>query len=254
MSSYAELIDQFQKSVLQAENESGDALASAKPKFSGTQQLQAYIDAYHIRLQKVLAKDYPALIHYLGEKTFNQLALSYIRMNPSHSWNLNHYTPPFAAHICAQQQDAFASALAELESTLNKAYHAQDSEALTMKWLQGQTEDYVMTHVLSHRTALHLLSLTHDAHSYLSAFREHADTATKPKEETCYLAINRHKNTVRRVPLDASEYHLLKAFQDGKTLPEALETPEVQQEQEHIATHLQTWLAKWMENGFFRLP
>ncbi len=252
MSDYTMLIEQFQQSVLNSDAKAGDALASAKPKFSGKQQLQAYIDAYHIRLQKVLAKDYPALTDYWGEKVLNQHTLNYIRTTQSRSWNLNHYTPAFASYVETQQQDAFATALAKLEATLNAAYQAEDSEPLTMEWLQNQAEDYLMTCVLHPRTALHLIPLPYDTHSYLSAFR--AGDPTAPEKAECCLAVNRHNNTVRRIPLEKNEYQLLHALSQGKTLPEALEADMSEEAEKVMAANLQTWLGKWLENGFFRLP
>ncbi|MGB1540180.1 MAG: putative DNA-binding domain-containing protein [Rickettsiales bacterium] len=253
MDDYARLIRQFQDAVVENTPKAGDVLARPRPDFDGKAQMQAYIDAYRLRLIKVVTKDYPALAAYLGEKPMRKLVWQFVEATPSRHYNLNSYALPFADYIAQQQNDAFANALAQLEAAILTVYHADDSPALSLQWLQTQPEDYLMRHPLLLRTASALLQQAYDANAYLTTWRADKNPET-PTDSPSYLLVHRHRNVVYRTPLSAEAFAILDALAKGHPLESALETLPENAASTLDGTTLQNWLATWINAGVFRQP
>lgn len=246
---FAELISRFQKAVLASSAQEGNSLAVSRAQFSGEQQMQAYINAYNIRLGEVLEKDFPALLHYLGHQNFSALVQSYIEEHPSRHYNLNHFGLGFANHLVKHSAAPFAIALAQLEETINRVYlMVEDAPALTLEWLQQQSPDYLLTTPLLFRPAFELLALSHDSESYLTQCK----TGQDPLEsnEPVRLAICRYPRLVKRHVLCPTQFTLLTALKDGHNLLQALD--EAQNAYIIAPEQLQTWLAHWITAGFFQ--
>lgn len=252
---YNKLLSHFQDAVLNGQPDVGAELATPREGFDGPAQMAAYIQAYRLRLQGVVTKDYPALGRYLGAAHMQDLVMGYVAQTQSHGYNLNPYAIGFADYVRQKCDDAFARALAALESAILTVYLAPDSPALTQAWLQQQAPDHLLSTPLQPRTAFALLALEWNAEAYLKAHRQ--GVSATPEQKPIWLAICRHENQTQRHPLEAEEYILLKQLTDGVPLADAMEAlhfAEDEAAQAAVTAKLQQWLQRWLANGFFQQP
>lgn len=251
---YAELIEIFQRAVLERVPEAGGNIAIAREGFPGEEQMRAYIHSYHIRLRNVLENDYPALKHYLGEEEFFRLAQGYVLATPSRHYNLNRYAIAFSAFVKQHHANAFSHDIAQLESALCEVYQAPDSTALGLADVRQLPQNYLLDTPLTLREASYLLALDHNAGEYLEAFRQNIPVPT-PEPEPYYCFIWRHENHMRRQAVEYGAYRLLTEIRNGLCLAEALEkilgTLDAAQT-EAVSECLQAWLGGWLQEGYFR--
>jgi|GEM_PF-767323 len=255
MLSDRKLLERFEQAILDKDISDIQSEIAAHKRISVTAQAAIYINGYRLRLLRVLQADYPALLHLLGEKEFERLAIAYIEANPSLDFNIDRYPHKFADFISTN--DKFAKDLAMLESTISQVFMLPDSNALTGEFLNNLTPESFAEAVLLPRIAARLCKFDYNVDDYLSKQRlgsKPPHTTPLPEGEGTYLYIYRHKNEVQRIELPQAGYYLLEQLFAGKNIATAVgdlleQNPEYS---EAIAENLQTWLIEWINNGFFR--
>ncbi|WP_223521316.1 DNA-binding domain-containing protein [Pseudomonas sp. GL-B-19] len=98
--------------------------------------LAIYHNAYQARLQEVLRGDYPAILNWLGDDEFEQLAAAYLRQNPSAHYSLRWLGNGFEAFIrqhLVPEQSAPLAELAAFEWAFTLAFDAHPGTPLTMQ-------------------------------------------------------------------------------------------------------------------------
>ncbi|PPJ80640.1 DUF2063 domain-containing protein, partial [Staphylococcus haemolyticus] len=114
---------------------------------SALEGLRIYHNAYRSRLLAVLREDFPALQQWLGEQSFEQLALAYIAAWPPRHFSirwLGEKLPEFIRSYIAEPQLSPMRELAELEWAFTLAFDAQDVEALSLQAIsEFSAEDWV---------------------------------------------------------------------------------------------------------------
>jgi hypothetical protein len=98
--------------------------------------LAIYHNAYQARLQEVLRGDYPAVLNWLGDDEFEQLAATYIRQNPSTHYSLRWLGKGFETFIrqhLVPEQSAPLAELAALEWAFTLAFDAPPGTPLTVQ-------------------------------------------------------------------------------------------------------------------------
>lgn len=98
--------------------------------------LAIYHNAYQSRLQEVLRGDYPAVLNWLGDDEFEQLAAAYIRQNPSAHYSLRWLGKGFDTFIrqhLVPEQSAPLAELAALEWAFTLAFDAPPGTPLRMQ-------------------------------------------------------------------------------------------------------------------------
>jgi hypothetical protein len=95
-----------------------------------TVRLEVYRNAFYMRLQDVLAHDFPALLVTAGEATFGRLTAGYLRDRPSARPSLRWLGEGLAEWLRARGEPAMAD-LAELEWATLRAFDAEDAAPLT---------------------------------------------------------------------------------------------------------------------------
>jgi hypothetical protein len=254
MSTLEQQLLRFQQAILQGK--ASNALADIKPnpRLSPEQQMNIYIEGYRLRLLAALASDYPALLALLGKQAFDKAALAYIESTPSVSYNLDVYPHAFAAHFAKARPEDFASELAQLESALATVFMAEESTPLTADALATLSPEALGETVLRLRTASRLLAFCNPVSQWLDAQRQSQNTP--PPQAACneYVLVYRHENSVRREPLSAAAYWLLKALHEGMSVAGAIEQVAAQHPDhaEELASHLQGWFCEWTQKGVFR--
>ncbi len=250
--SYPSLLSAMQEAILSGDLAVAECDYPDKAGFPAAQQLRIYVDAYRLRLVKVLGNVYPTSKHYLSEPPFNALALAYVESTPSTYFNIDRYPLGFASFVIAHAEDGFAGSLAQLESAIHDVYQRPDSEVLDAGWVAAQGVEAFADLRFQPRRALMLLALDYPAQAYLEQFRA-GETPTTPAQEPQWLAVVRHRNLVRRHVLGRMEFALLSSLIEGATVGEAFESMGQDSDAEAMAGDVQGWFARWLAEGFFRV-
>ncbi len=185
------------------------ALLKQHPRLTPTQLIGIYQESYHLRLQAAVRADYPATLHFLGEKA-EPLIADFVRQTPSDNYNLDRYSLGFAGFVAAQGLAAAAD-LAALEAALTEAFMFQDTPALAATALAGMDESTLGATRFTLQQSVRLLHLKYDAADYFAAHNLAAALPAKPRHQT-------PQNLCQRVC--ASEgHHVRRRFQrraDGR--------------------------------------
>lgn len=109
-----------------------DAQASAK------QRLNFYANAYKLRLKEAIETDYEQLHAYLGDELFDRLMEEYISLNPSHQYNLRHYStkiPSLLAENEPWSQIPELVEIAKIEKAFCDSFDAEDCDIASVNHL-----------------------------------------------------------------------------------------------------------------------
>ena len=247
------LLDGFHHAILDKDPSQTVAAIKVNPRISPQQQIAIYIDGYRLRLIEAIRSDYPALLLYLGENIFDDLALKYIESTPPNHFNLDRYPHGLAAIIRDYTNDDFATDLAELEAAIAKVFMLEESDSLSTDTLIGTTPEQLAEMVLKPRTASCLLHLRYQADTYMSDMRE-GHMPLKPAAEARALYLVRHDNEVKRHVLSIPEYLILSQLCEGITVDAALESVAKQHPDliPEFVNVLQNSFGLWIANGFFQ--
>jgi uncharacterized protein (UPF0276 family) len=242
--SLAEAQNMMQQAILQSVALTTNDWILPKAEFSPTEQLQVYINAYRFRLYDLVAEDYSALKHYLGDEKFEKLLNDFVENVHSNHFNIGRYAaylPDFIANheLC----DKFAFELATLENALSQLADLPETTPLTPEHLQGITPEELMQMQLSPRLALQLFAFEYAVNDYYGAFKDEASPAA-PSLAPTQLCVFRHDDAMWRMDLEEAEYELLCALFAGSTIGEALGGLD-----ESIAENLSNYFSRWIRNG-----
>ena len=223
----------------------------AKAQFAAKDQLGVYINAYRFRLYDVVAEDFDVLKYYLGDDAFEQLITDFVNTEHSTHFNIGrfaNYLPQFTKkHL---PQDQFAYELCEMENAISQMTDPLETVALEPKDLEGMTPDALMAYVLHPRAALQLFAFDYPVNEYYCMMREEK-SPTPPAPSKSYVVVFRHDDTVWRMDLAESEYHLLKKLFSGVPIGKALDTigAELNLPETELSAQLSQWFGRWIRNG-----
>ena len=254
MSTLQQLFEGFHSAILDKDVAQIVSAIKPNPRIPPTQQLAIYINGYRYRLIDAIKSDYPALLHYVGEKPFEKLAINYIETTPPQHFNLDRYPHAFVKTIEQQSTDFFAIDMARLEAGIAQVFMGEESQPLPANHLSQVTIETLAEMRLSPRHASLLLRFDHPANRYLLQMRE-GNAPEKPAPNACYLYLVRHNNEVARHELSEPEYLIMNALCKGNTVGAAIEST-AELHPEHVDTilgSLQNWFANWIASGYFRI-
>ncbi len=244
-----------------------EEVISRSRRLTSTERLRVYANAYYARLIECLHEEFPALVHALGETTFDGFALEYLQAYPSGSYTLatlGRNFPRFLAETRPADtagQDGpgwpdFLIDLATVERTYSEVFDGPGVEReriLQAEDLVGiSPQDWPDARLIA-VPCLRLLTLRYPVHEYISAVRHKAD-AVIPDPAPTYLVITRREYVVRRQAVFSAEYDMLSALLAGDSVGSAIDCaasrPGVNLGV--LAENLQTWFRHWGAAGFFR--
>lgn len=223
----------------------------SKPDFAPKDQLQVYINAYRLRLDEIVAEDFPVLKNALGKAAFDTLIRNYVEATPSTTFDAAKYPDAFPDFVKkAHPQNVFIHEISILENAVAQIMHWPETPALTPEHLSGITPETLLEQVLYPRTALQLFAFTYPVNRYYANVMEEKNPPL-PAPENSYLAVFRHQDAVWRLPLDAAEYSLLQQLFAGSPIGTALEAVDATNHMDEslLAMQLNEWFGKWMRNG-----
>ncbi len=137
----------------------GDARLRTKGGLSGFGRLGIYNQQYWFRLVSVMQSDYPAAIHLMGLKAFNDQAVAYLCEHPPSSPFLAELDARFPAFLEARyhgrEREAVLQAIA-YERALSKAFDAAQGEPLAQAGLSPERLMAARLRVAPHVTPVHV--------------------------------------------------------------------------------------------------
>jgi len=126
----ADLQAAFARYLVAGDNEAKLAGEVVSDGVNATARLEVYRNAFYMRLQDALARDFPALLATASEATFGRLTAGYVRDRPSERPSLRWLGEGLAEWLRARGEPALAD-LAELEWSMLRAFDAEDAAPLT---------------------------------------------------------------------------------------------------------------------------
>lgn len=244
-----------------------EQILNRSQSLTSLERLQIYGGAYYARLSECLQSEFPALLHALGEESFNSFAFSYLQEFPSRSYTLGELGKQFPEYLShsrpprevADEPDFadFLIDLARLERTYSDVFDGSGPEKqprLTREQLEQIPPDRWPDARLIPFECVRLLTFSFPVHEYASAVRRGEENIPPPAAEPTRLAITRRDYVVRRVALDPLPFRLLTELVHGRTVGEAIATAcaltEIQFDR--LAADLQIWFRDWTAAPFFR--
>jgi hypothetical protein len=245
-----------------------EQLVTRSHALSGMERLGIYATAYYSRLLECLREEFPALIHALGEETFDAFAFGYLQKYPSRSYTLSQLAAHFPRYLAESRdewgdEDAdfrawqdFLIDLATLEWTISDVFDGPGEEGSA-----PLNSDHISTIPSEHwpqarlvpARSLRLLTFQYPVHEYYLAVRN-GENPSVPRTDAIHLAVTRADFVVRQHVLSPTEYDLLQALILGDTVEAAIakivasETADL----DNLAANLREWFSAWTAKGFFR--
>lgn len=241
-------------------------------RLSSFERLEIYNRQYWFRLFSSFEEDFPGLKSIVGSRRFGKLMRAYLEAHPSRSFTLRNLgsslvqwleeNPEHTAPITAD-----AVAMAALEWAHIEAFDNEQRPSLTKHEIAALDD----TSHLELQPYLRLLEAPSAVDDALIAIRDASQGAgaqasnavnihlvrrtrsLKPAPGQIYLAVHRHENSVYYKRLTREDYLLLRAFEQGSTLGEAIEAAFAHStlSESDRAAHIQSSFQYLMQMGWF---
>jgi hypothetical protein len=244
-------------------------------RLTSVERLEIYNRVYWFRLLSSLADDFPGLRTVIGQEKFDQVLLGYLTELPSVSFTLRDLGSRLETWLRAHPEfisghERMALDMVRLEWADIESFDAAELPVLTQAELGALGEDPVF-HLQPH---LQLLDLAYPVDELLLKVREteepetdissnvvvmeHSDSAPRaqlplPKAKKVFLALHRQENIVYFKRLKPEAFALLRGFQQGQSLSQAIESSVdwSGKKLERVMEQLHDWFANWSELGWF---
>lgn len=250
----AGLADERAQADFELDRDSLEQLILPARGLSSLQRVEIYADMYLGRLVDVMAEDFSALRHVIGERGFHELVREYVDAHPSTFFSLNrlgHALPEFVrAHPRPRRE--FLGELAELELALTQVFDGPSTPALTLAEIEtvapAAWAGLRLPLVPNHR----LLEFRFPTNAYLQDLRE-GRKPKLPKPKPSWTLVYRKDFTVWRATLTREQHALLRELVGGARLGEALETLAADERLDAaaLAQGLPRWFREWAAEGLF---
>jgi hypothetical protein len=234
---------------------------------TAVERLSIYGNAYYGRLLECMREEFPAVLHALGEETFDAFAAAYLQNYPSRSYTLTQLGkefPRFLVETRPERGDGEAEVswpevladLARFEWTFSEVFDgpgAEGKEVLHAAQIQAVQADRWPEVRLVCADCLRVIALRYPVHHYFTAVRRQQE-AVMPEPADTFLAVTRRQFVVRHYELSRPAFALLSALFAGRPVGEAVQAaagaagPEIGR----LAADLRQWFHDWAAEGFFQ--
>jgi len=245
-----------------------EAVVRRSRQQTSVERLQIYANAYYARLLECLREEFPALVHALGEETFDAFAFGYLQYYPSQSYTLADLGRHFPKYLeetrpleIVGEEDGpswpdFLIDLATVERTYSEVFDGPGTEGkpiLQPGDLAGISPEKWSMARLQPVPCLRLMSLKYPVHLYISAVRKKGRVVI-PEPSPTYLVVTRREYVVRRSAVSRMEYALLTELVAGKPIGPAIErvAAEPGVDNDALAGRLHEWFRDWAAAAYFR--
>jgi hypothetical protein len=219
---------------------------------SALEGLKIYHNAYRARLLAVLREDFPALHHWMGEESFEQLAIAYIAAWPPRNFSirwLGEKLPEFIGFHVAEPQLSPMRELAELEWTFTLAFDAQDAAALSLEAMSSfSAEDWISLRASLTPSARWLQLQYNTLELWKAAKSGGLLPAITPLPANQDCLVWRHDLVCQYRSLESVEASALKFLVEGGSFAELCESLFLEHA-EQAPLQAATWLKQWVSDG-----
>ncbi|RZU42955.1 DNA-binding domain-containing protein [Edaphobacter modestus] len=254
-----------------------EASSFIKPndRLSSFERLEIYNRQYWFRVFSSFDEDFPGLKSIVGTRKFERLMRAYLEAHPSRSFTLRNLGSSLPAWLrdnpkYTQPRTAEAIAMADLEWAHIEAFDSERRQPLT-------TEEIALLDdlsLLSLQPYVKLVEAPAAVDDALIAVRDasqgagaqasnavgiHLVRRTRSRKLVpgqIYLAVHRHEDSVYYKRLAREDYLLLRAFEDGANLGEAIEAAFANStlSESDRAAHIQSSFHYLMQMGWLCTP
>jgi hypothetical protein len=246
---------------------SAEAKRLVKPndRLTSTERLSIYHRQYWYRILDSFREDFPGLCAILGERGFQRLSHAYLTDCPSQSFTLRNLGsrleawltehPDFAGKTLALALDMIRLEWAHIEafdSAERKALGPEDLIELGPELIFG-LQPHIRLSELQYPVDELRVKLNKELEEHSTASnavsapsRRHViRRCARLKPEQIFLAVHRVEFTVYYKRLDAAEFRLLRAIEQGQSIGAALD-----READVEPHRIQAWFASWAQLGW----
>ena len=245
--------------LLDAQSQPDSALQASllgSPTLSVETGLQIYHNAYRARLLEVLREDFPAVLYWLGDEQFEQLACAYVKAHPSRHFSLRWLGERFAGFIeqhLQSEQTAALVELARLEWSFTLAFDLPDGEPLTLEQMAALAATEWPALQVQLLPCVHSLSLEYNSLALWQAAK--ATAAFPPSERLArplHCLIWRQGLVSNYRSLSAAEADALQGMcVDGWNFAQ-LCLQLLEQHGEQAPAQAAGWLKQWISDGLLQ--
>ena len=222
------------------------AIVLPNDRMTPADRLHVYGGGYVARLIEVMASDYGALQHLLGEDTFQELCTAYVLKHPSRHPNLNRFGKQLPAFLARRnvKHRAFAVELAKLELHVQLCFDAPEFTPFDLATLQGVPEARWAKARLQLNPSVHLLAFRYPVNGWYQEFMDGKKPNKPPRPGRTWLCVYRKDHRVWRMRLTQPMHAVLSALRDGEPLGTALSRARGDDQ-------VMSWFQSWAADGLF---
>lgn len=211
-----------------------ESVITPSRKRTSVQRLEVYANAYFARLTECLKSIFPIFAQTVGDKLFDQFAVSYLKQYPSRSYTLNRLGDRFVEFLSeTRPQDQseepgwvdFLICLARLEQGIDQVFDGpgyEDKSVVGPEELAQWSPEAFWLASAEMVPCLQLLEFSFPVSDFLTAAKRDP-TASIPAAKRSWLALSRRDFVVRRIPLTEFQYSLLNRLAVGEPIGQSIE-------------------------------
>lgn len=227
----ADLQKQFFESLIHADKTVLRSISS-KGKLKPADRIDIYrtnVKSLHV---SVLMNVFPVCEKILGENYFKQIAIKYVKENPSHSYDLNHYGdsfPNYLQKLISQRLELaeyqYLGDLAQLEWQIQEVYFSADKVKLNMPILQSMCTDKAGEMIFTLQACVSILDSKYPIGDlwYMHQSDETSKIETDIDDQHQYLCVYRDQYQVSLKKINADLYQLMEQIKQKSTLAKIAE-------------------------------
>ncbi len=222
-SSLASLQSAFKRYLFAGDNE-GDLAAQVAGVggIPAEMRLDVYRNAYYLRLEEALVRDFPALRAVVRDEAFGSLGAAYLTANPSTRPSLRFLGQDLQDWLRLGREEPVLADLAALEWAVLHAFDAPDAPALTAAGLEGiPAEEWLELRLALHPSVSLLALETNASEIWLALRRRNPIPAPAPRRD--WLVVWRGGSGPQVEPISAGCHAFLAAFARGSSFGSACE-------------------------------
>ena len=254
--------------------ETAETIIKPNARLTSFERLEIYNRQYWFRVISAMADDFDGLRAILGEKQFQKLVVAYLNDCPSTSFSLRNIgsklegwlgehreyvrTPAKDREMWGTKLDEIALDMVKLEWAEVEVFDSEAGAPVTAEDIAAMGEDPL----LKLQPYIRLLELTHPVHDLLLKLRERRrndespmrklPARVLPKAKQTFVAVHRQNDSVYFKDLDAAAFVMLRQFQGGCTVSQAIENTNWEERGvEEIGATVREYFENWASLGWF---
>lgn len=235
-------------------------------RLTPARQVEIYREQFWLRHRESLADDFPSLVHFLSDETFDAFVRGYLAAHPPSDPSLRELPKHLVAFTerwpFTEISPALALDLVRYEFAFIDVFDGPDPEPLDAARIAAIPADGWTTARIVLNPCVARLRLAHAAHRISYAVKDKVAPpregaaempSISPVEGGVRIALYRKENVVRYSELTEPAYRLLEELDRGRSLVDACATITEGLDEAGIAAiqgKIGEWFAAWARGGF----